>query len=260
MVLSSPLARGRHLFQGLAIICISLIPACAGQTPPYYGMRTYIPSHPRLRGADVGLSTPQVDDYLSSPLARGRPICGRDRHAVEPLIPACAGQTSRMVDAKRLLDSHPRLRGADIPHGAVEIPLPLSSPLARGRRDPEPPRSSLSSLIPACAGQTPAAATCSLWKPSHPRLRGADKQRAAKWPRHSLSSPLARGRQLKAISVQSSSPLIPACAGQTRRHPPRRCRLPSHPRLRGADNKTITLVDKTTLSSPLARGRPKNGR
>ena len=70
-----------------------------------------------------------------------------------------------------------------------------------------------------------------------------------------MSSPLARGRQLRPVAAVACAGLIPAGAGQAGEvvgHG-RSCR--AHPRWRGADRLTWARFPVALGSSPLARGR-----
>ena len=90
---SSPHTRGTlHLDVPLHLVG-GIIPACAGSTPPWPGLRPPGGDHPRMRGEHSSRGRDPVPRPGSSPHARRarrtRPPCGCWRR----IIPACAGST-----------------------------------------------------------------------------------------------------------------------------------------------------------------------
>ena len=129
----------------------------------------------------------------SSPLARGPPSGRRVLTGPDGIIPARAGSTERPTDLPKLKKDHPRSRGVHQGSSEAVLPLPGSSPLARG-----PPllvafRLRLDGIIPARAGSTGHRIRPDVPCQDHPRSRGVHATLADLRERMAGSSPLARG-------------------------------------------------------------------
>jgi len=108
----------------------------------------------------------------SSPHARGARCSAPNGLLRIGLIPACAGSTLVVVQARMRLGAHPRMRGehrAKIDFGRNPDG---SSPHARGALVMRHPFGETVGLIPACAGSTRAVCTRSTHMTAHPRMRG----------------------------------------------------------------------------------------
>ncbi len=90
------------------------------------------------------------------------------------LIPAYAGRTHVAHPGCLGRRAHPRLRGADKPHGAPLVAHDGSSPLTRGGLFTTAFNLLKSGLIPAYAGRTRLLSVSLIALGAHPRLRGAD--------------------------------------------------------------------------------------
>ena len=131
---SSPLARGTPENRADSVRNSRLIPARAGNTLELGIQKTGGAAHPRSRGEHYENVIKPVFDGGSSPLARGTRLVGRGGRESTRLIPARAGNTSRVLLPPPVVSAHPRSRG--------EHRCPLlgasgscgSSPLARGTR------------------------------------------------------------------------------------------------------------------------------
>ena len=156
--------------------------------------------------------------YGSSPLARGTPERKPQNGARPRLIPARAGNTALLSHGTRREPAHPRSRGEHKTWGLVFTYSCGSSPLARGTRSPTSPTRSGTRLIPARAGNTIQTVGVILTGAAHPRSRGEHYLRLPCRRRRSGSSPLARGTQTVYVSLLVAMRLIPARAGNTRRH------------------------------------------
>ena len=230
---SSPLARGLPLLPPNLVGRLGIIPARAGFTGAGQGAHSRTGDHPRSRGVYVLVRLSPVPTFGSSPLARGllwhRSRCLRGIG----IIPARAGFTGAVERAIRYRGDHPRSRGV---YTVVSCPSRAgqgSSPLARGLLDDMGMFYAIRWIIPARAGftQGQVALLYSSW--DHPRSRGVYKGRATFEAYFTGSSPLARGLLLGMVSVLSSSGIIPARAGFTRRRYFRRHQHEDHPRSRG---------------------------
>ena len=176
-------------------------------------VHAFIAAHPRSRGEHTVCRYSGFIRPGSSPLARGTRMYGRIHYLARRLIPARAGNTvggyapgslHRLIPARAgntatlttlgVEDSaHPRSRGEHCSSVTSARRHAGSSPLARGTRRAQlrfPPRAR---LIPARAGNTPSARTCSTCPPAHPRSRGEHRPTASAGTGSAGSSPLARG-------------------------------------------------------------------
>ena len=70
----------------------------------------------------------------SSPLTRGKPICGAYRDGDDRLIPAHAGKTCSLAALSASVWAHPRSRGENQLRLRRVVVLGGSSPLTRGKR------------------------------------------------------------------------------------------------------------------------------
>ena len=129
---SSPLARGLPCSSSWAHCSVGIIPARAGFTSRRARPAPRRRDHPRSRGVYRALPPGRTVQLGSSPLARGLPLAGRDRHPGAGIIPARAGFTS--LTAARTFSSkdHPRSRGVYSRVVVRESSPDGSSPLARG--------------------------------------------------------------------------------------------------------------------------------
>ena len=172
-------------------------------------------AHPRSRGENWRAIDSPATGCGSSPLTRGKLICGWVSGNSERLIPAHAGKTSQRNHQRHRGTAHPRSRGengnkvatAKQPHG--------SSPLTRGKL-PHPICVRLDRrLIPAHAGKTSPGRGRPRWCAAHPRSRGENDDDHTHIPSVAGSSPLTRGKPHFAPSFTASRRLIPAHAGKT---------------------------------------------
>ena len=169
---SSPLARGTRTNRRHWVGRRRLIPARAGNTGLYIFASSSRAAHPRSRGEHF-LRTLRVRSVSgSSPLARGTLPVVIFQVAVNRLIPARAGNTSRNAHGTRAGSAHPRSRGEHFASLLEHAAVPGSSPLARGTLRLSARTRGRPRLIPARAGNT-----CALWLhrnaiAAHPRSRG----------------------------------------------------------------------------------------
>ena len=134
----------------------------------------------------------------------------------------------------RLVQAHPRWRGAHPRRIICRRLTGGSSPLARGTLPLGGESRRRRRLIPAGAGHMPGSTSSIVPLPAHPRWRGAHGGSVSLLTRKSGSSPLARGTWGRAV--------------------PHKANLTAHPRWRGAHRSVSVATDPETGSSPLARG------
>ena len=156
------------------MLCIGIIPACAGNTFNAISTSMKRRDHPRMRG-EHGISQANTPARTgSSPHARGT---HRPTYTLDPnhgIIPACAGNTVRALtrptaawDHPRMrgehlciiffvlwLRDHPRMRGEHRKRGVTKSTGSGSSPHARGTHVDIRDEGLGNGIIPACAGNT----------------------------------------------------------------------------------------------------------
>ena len=108
---SSPLARGLQGGQVAGADGVGIIPARAGFTEGYHGVRSPGRDHPRSRGVDPPTAVVGGSSAGSSPLARGLHGLGRGHEVVGGIIPARAGFTIGGARHQGQAQDHPRSRG-----------------------------------------------------------------------------------------------------------------------------------------------------
>ena len=172
------------------------------------------------------------------------------------IIPALAGNTSKMTVKSVWRRDHPRSRG-EYGSGARHCSsLRGSSPLSRGilpdRVDQVPYRG----IIPALAGNTGSVAPRLCPGPDHPRSRGEYGEPVGEFAFGEGSSPLSRGIPGAAGGHAGQAGIIPALAGNTPNHDPHLPAPSDHPRSRGEYAGPEVQEAADMGSSPLSRGIP----
>ena len=170
------------------------------------------------------------------------------------IIPARAGFTPRVSGGVDTRSDHPRSRGVY----PLLLPRPArgrgSSPLARGLPSVNGAQDCAWGIIPARAGFTAHRRRRRLRRADHPRSRGVyPRSRRALVP-STGSSPLARGLLRGFRPGGEPERIIPARAGFTGHLSEPPSSEGDHPRSRGVYTREMTVVDRRTGSSPLARG------
>ena len=216
-------------------------------------------------------------DGGSSPLTRGK--LPRPDGALGPrgLIPAHAGKTRGPGRSPMSARAHPRSRGENenpdshahrrnrlIPahagktrEGAENLTAPEgSSPLTRGKLKIQLRLQVGFGLIPAHAGKTGPPLPGLLLRRAHPRSRGENYPATWRLFTAQGSSPLTRGKHMRAAKDQMRTGLIPAHAGKTTPPPEAREPLWAHPRSRGENAWAGWCEAASAGSSPLTRGKP----
>ena len=216
---SSPLTRGKRFSLGAVSNPMRLIPAHAGKTCLSRAVAARTAAHPRSRGENLRSSPNARSLSGSSPLTRGKRPARGSPSRTRGLIPAHAGKTGRSPSERPGWTAHPRSRGENariLQDHAVQVG---SSPLTRGKPHPMARQPSRCRLIPAHAGKTEACQPLHLLDGAHPRSRGENRIAWRSPAPCSGSSPLTRGKQPVAVSLNATPGLIPAHAGKTRNTP-----------------------------------------
>ena len=151
---SSPLTRGKLTNRIPHGLDDGLIPAHAGKTSRGSSRPVCPRAHPRSRGENAGVFLGIAWSVGSSPLTRGKLAGQALAVSALGLIPAHAGKTGFKAGDDLASGAHPRSRGENAPALVAARIARGSSPLTRGKRDVQPPRSVHEGLIPAHAGKT----------------------------------------------------------------------------------------------------------
>ena len=188
-----------------------------------------------MRGDDPGHHHTTPEDQGTAPRARGRPHPQPVRTRRHGNSPACAGTTSVLAAALRIVEEQPRVRGDDPGVLAEATRLVGTAPRARGRQQGRPRRDPASGNSPACAGTTLRAARPGSTEWEQPRVRGDDPGVLAEATRLVGTAPRARGRQQGRPRRDPASGNSPACAGTTLRAARPGSTEWEQPRVRGDD-------------------------
>ncbi len=210
--------------------------------------------HPRVRGEQRLIINIWVRASGSSPRARGAGGALVLAEGVQGIIPACAGSRSTKGTCKREIRDHPRVRGEQAWRCASQGSPSGSSPRARGAAPSGSPGFGPIGIIPACAGSRTCPLPLSGLPWDHPRVRGEQEVRSVLRAQVRGSSPRARGAGCAPRCGHRAGGIIPACAGsrcRTARTGPRGW---DHPRVRGEQSATTSVVGVDLGSSPRARG------
>ena len=252
---SSLLTRGKHLLTLHAECLERLIPAHAGKTPLRAACTRQHRAHPRSHGENHGSCLLGDGVVGSSPLTRGKRRIVAVCSTRVGLIPAHAGKTDCRPIVSTLRAAHPRS------HGENTIPAehPLgghgSSPLTRGKRALLRAQRRGRHLIPAHAGKTKRDRVEASRIPAHPRSRGENHDDNRPREIKQGSSPLTRGKPVRASRCLARLGLIPAHAGKTGVARYEDICGAAHPRSRGENIVTTGDYDGNLGSSPLTRGK-----
>ena len=134
---------------------------------------------------------------------------------------------------------------------------PGSSPLTRGKRLSRQISAPRQRLIPAHAGKTVVVCLPPSAVAAHPRSRGENGGSGPGCADPYGSSPLTRGKLVRALSGVYDRRLIPAHAGKTSPRNSARRTSKAHPRSRGENDAVPHVRACAPGSSPLTRGKPK---
>ena len=173
---SSPRVRGKrpsHVRKGFRK---RIIPARAGQTCSGSGSRRAGTDHPRACGANPRALQSVRAATGSSPRVRGKRGGRPHARTGVRIIPARAGQTPQCPQTTCPYSDHPRACGANVAGAGLCGCRLGSSPRVRGKLGLAVDLHAGSRIIPARAGQTPAARPKTGSSPDHPRACGANQQ------------------------------------------------------------------------------------
>ncbi len=215
---------------------------------------TAIAVHPRVRGEQPARVYDRYVHYGSSPRARGTGSFWIGGTGKSRFIPACAGNSRRLLQGLWPSPVHTRVRGEQAPESTSSTFQFGSSPRARGTVAEGRQRYHLGRFIPACAGNSVARPSGVQPSTVHPRVRGEQGI-----PRNVIrfctgSSPRARGTGPRLLPASGGHRFIPACAGNSMTRVVRKTLDAVHPRVRGEQSTFTNIESSSAGSSPRARG------
>ncbi len=232
-----------------------IIPARAGQTFRRSHRSGTRPDHPRACGANAV----DVDGFVvhagSSPRVRGKLYTHAVHVHAARIIPARAGQTVELLEAKAPRTDHPRACGANPSDRGSRVWCPGSSPRVRGKHGYRLGHLGHGRIIPARAGQTAAHVYDIRKGADHPRACGANHDVDIPQQRDTGSSPRVRGKPTIVNQSFTKSRIIPARAGQTRPLAVCSTVVADHPRACGANDVSPRDGGASDGSSPRVRGK-----
>ena len=211
--------------------------------------------HPRACGANISLITGMSIRNGSSPRVRGKLQRVVEYVGDGRIIPARAGQTSKVSARHSARSDHPRACGANTSSSRLDLLECGSSPRVRGKRADLRPATAATRIIPARAGQTSRRPWHGIRRLDHPRACGANSLALANAASLDGSSPRVRGKLIGGIDVVRLIRIIPARAGQTRSVRPSGSAAADHPRACGANPTGSRSPVSRSGSSPRVRGK-----
>ena len=189
--------------------------------------------HPRVCGEQASVG--YLSDFVcgSSPRVRGTGIENLISKDPNRFIPACAGNSHRLVDRYNQQPVHPRVCGEQDSIRRVPLSLVGSSPRVRGTAHFFWGSTNWKRFIPACAGNSKGKTSCRASQSVHPRVCGEQSLSVSTTSSPFGSSPRVRGTGPSRSTISDSQRFIPACAGNRATRGDCRPPSPVHPRVCG---------------------------
>ena len=194
-----------------------IIPAYAGNTQTRQTRHPKQWDHPRVCGEHWFRGLPGSIAGGSSPRMRGTPFFVLPLCRVYGIIPACAGNTRRILCGYRGNGDHPRVCGEHPVRNTTTEPVLGSSPRMRGTPDITVFIGFSEGIIPAYAGNTRARIRFARRNWDHPRVCGEHRRLSHSKSQTVGSSPRMRGTRGILSRGSPTRGIIPAYAGNTSR-------------------------------------------
>ena len=169
---SSPRMRGTLFVPLFCFLVNGIIPAYAGNTPPWQTSIAWCRDHPRVCGEHECEELLQIMIAGSSPRMRGTLHIQQTTGRGVGIIPAYAGNTNWLPPAGMTLEDHPRVCGEHNVRLHWCPPFWGSSPRMRGTLPADEASAVVTGIIPAYAGNTPVGMVISTLTRDHPRVCG----------------------------------------------------------------------------------------
>ena len=178
--------------------------------------------------------------------------------AVRPpgIIPAYAGNTRIRFQPTPEPWDHPRVCGEHATGASTQVNCTGSSPRMRGTPAVTEATNNTARIIPAYAGNTPAACWKSWQAWDHPRVCGEHQSCLQRIRLSRGSSPRMRGTHCLFFRRWSPLGIIPAYAGNTGPYVSRYAARRDHPRICGEHGLSALATKGGLGSSPRMRGTP----
>ena len=212
---SSPRVRGTDPASSCWSGPARFIPACAGNSRSDMGLKGNLPVHPRVCGEQLLARTAKASQRGSSPRVRGTGHQGFPTGWVNRFIPACAGNSCRLTDARRTTSVHPRVCGEQGSRRNARSAAAGSSPRVRGTGQAGSALPRRQRFIPACAGNRCRSTPAMSISPVHPRVCGEQANSRSARVFCCGSSPRVRGTAEDPDAIANFGRFIPACAGNS---------------------------------------------
>ena len=251
----SPRVRGKLSRARWTALSIGSIPACAGETRAARWRTGSGRVHPRVCGGNSTTSAGGSAGFGPSPRVRGKPIVNRIFLVPDGSIPACAGETSRVMVLLSALMVHPRVCGGNRGRVGSSALAGGPSPRVRGKRLSASGWTARRRSIPACAGETPQTIGGTRDGTVHPRVCGGNRARGRGPSGGAGPSPRVRGKQVVVLRVIDEPGSIPACAGETEKAVKRPNAPAVHPRVCGGNSLWLGIRTEVAGPSPRVRGK-----
>ena len=230
------------------------IPACAGNRPGDQRHDKHPAVHPRVCGEQFAVVLYVCLYGGSSPRVRGTarqiaPLIRQHR-----FIPACAGNSLRLLKPALNIPVHPRVCGEQSQAAKACPQHTGSSPRVRGTERIDHQTGQQLRFIPACAGNSPHLSASGGDHPVHPRVCGEQILSVVPCETYCGSSPRVRGTVLGVSGKDPSGRFIPACAGNRVEFYAIQDCMPVHPRVCGEQIVGAHGMMPCPGSSPRVRG------
>ena len=170
--------------------------------------------HPHSRGENIGDTWEAVQNWGSSPLARGKCLGHLHTSDLRRFIPTRAGKMPALRYSAFLSGVHPHSRGENKAEHCPVCHETGSSPLARGKSLKEPAEPLSGRFIPTRAGKILCEGVPGTLSRVHPHSRGENLFYPKLRRRRMGSSPLARGKSDLDRPFGRSRGFIPTRAGK----------------------------------------------
>ena len=151
----------------------------------------------------------------SSPRMRGTPRRHASHRGGVGIIPAYAGNTITLSAMHEAYWDHPRVCGEHATGASTQVNCTGSSPRMRGTPAVTEATNNTARIIPAYAGNTPAACWKSWQAWDHPRICGEHRIPPYYLAQVEGSSPHMRGTPIGYVVQNTTGGIIPAYAGNT---------------------------------------------
>ena len=190
-----------------------------------------------------------------SPRVRGKPPQPTTAPSRKGSIPACAGETNHQQRSPDRNGGYPRVCGGNTGCSPGSCHSKGLSPRVRGKPLFHHTPIIVRRSIPACAGETAAAAAAARKSKVYPRVCGGNPRSPPKPPPFPGLSPRVRGKRRLAAATAYCARSIPACAGETERQCGTCPILGVYPRVCGGNFPSEGLFEQLQGLSPRVRGK-----